>query len=122
MSKAKKGDYLCKCCGFEGTKNQLIKHCNKEHKHEPEILFDMIGEFGSLEAAKIAYKKVTMDMRTYNTLLSQYKTELKKKDAEISRLANAVNAYNEACSSVTHTFNLLSTSLEPVRVPKENGS
>lgn len=122
MAKKKDSDYLCKACGFGGNKKQLIEHCNKAHKHQPEILFDMIGKFGSLEAANIAYKKLQMDTQVYLSRIREQNIELKHKDAELDRLSKAINIYSEAASGVTHTLNLLSTSLEPFRVLKENGS
>lgn len=122
MTKSKKDDYFCSSCGFGGNKKELIAHCNKEHKHEPQILFDMIGEFGSLEAANIAYKKLQMDTQIYANRVREQNAKLKFKDDEISRLSKAINVYNEAASGISHTLNLLSTSLEPLREPKENGT
>lgn len=115
MSKKKTPDYLCKSCGFEGNKKELIEHCNKEHKHEPEILFDMIGEFGSLEAANIAYKKLLMDNRTFSSRIIELNGQNKKQHEELVRLSKALNIYNEASRSITHTMNLLGSSLEPFK-------
>lgn len=122
MSKSKKDGYRCKSCGFEGTKSQLIAHCEKEHKHEPEILFDMIGEFGSLEAATIAYKKLLMDTRTYNTLVSDLKSSNKLKQDEIVRLSKGIETFNETFNLISHTLALASKAIQPIQQPSENGS
>lgn len=116
MGKKKEPNFCCSCCGHEcQKKEELIKHCDKEHKHQPEVLFDMLGEFVSLEAANIAYKKLLMDNRLFSARIIELNNKNKHQHAEMVRLSKAINIYNEAASGITHTLNLLSTSLDPYK-------
>ena len=115
----KKMNYRCSACGFECEKEEeLIGHCNKEHKHDPKLLFNMIGKFGSLEHATMAFNMMRSDYLTMVGKIEQLTKDNKKKDEELLRLSKAINIYNEAARGVTHLMSLLNTSLEPYQYPK----
>jgi hypothetical protein len=119
MAKKKKYNFRCSCCGFEcDGELQLIQHCNKEHPENHLLLFSMIGRFGSLEHATVAYQTLQMDFQTLSRKIGTLTEENARKHAEMVRLSKAVNAYNEAASSITHTLNLLTSSLDPLRQPE----
>ena len=118
MSK-KKMNYRCSACGFECEKEEeLIAHCNKDHKHDPKLLFNMIGKFGTLEHATIAFNMMRSDYLTMVGKIEQLTKDNKKKDEELLRLSKAINIYNEAAHCITHIMSLLSSSLEPYQHPK----
>lgn len=119
MGKKKKVNFRCSCCGFECEKeNELIKHCNKEHPDNDHLLFDMLGKFITLEQATIAYKKLQIDLQMAILRGNNLVAECSKKNKELERLSKAINIYNEAASGITHTLNLLSSSLEPYKKPE----
>ena len=119
MDKKKEKNYRCSACGFECEKEEeLIAHCNKEHKHDPKLLFNMIGKFGSLEHATMAFNMMHSDYLTMVGKIEQLTKDNKKKDEELLRLSKAINIYNEAAHGITHTMSLLSSSLEPYQHPK----
>lgn len=116
MGKKKEPNFSCSCCGFECQKQEeLIKHCDKEHKHQPEVLFDMIVEFVSLEVANIAYKKILMDNKTLFSRVTELNKQNKHQHDELVRLSKAINIYSEAAHDITHTLSLLNTSLDPYK-------
>jgi len=122
MSK-KKMNYRCSACGFECEKEEeLIAHCNKDHKHDPNLLFNMIGKFGSLEHATMAFNMMLSDYLTIVGRVEQLTKENKQQQAELNRYASVINLYNDAASSVTHTMNLLQSALVPFQEPSKDGS
>jgi hypothetical protein len=100
-------NYRCSACGFECEKEEeLIAHCNKDHKHDPNLLFNMIGKFGSLEHATMAFNMMLSDYLTMTGRVEQLMKENKQQKAELSRYAAAINIYNEAASGVSRTMKL----------------
>ena len=119
----KKMNYRCSACGFECEKEEeLIGHCNKEHKHDPNLLFNMIGKFGSLEHATMAFNMMLSDYLTMTGRVEQLMKENKQQKAELSRYAAAINIYNEAASGVSRTMNLLQSALAPFQEPSKDES
>ena len=119
----KKMNYRCSACGFECEKEEeLIAHCNKDHKHDPELLFNMIGKFGSLEHATMAFNMMLSDYLTMTGRVEQLMKENKQQKAELSRYAAAINIYNEAASGVSRTMNLLQSALAPFQEPSKDES
>lgn len=123
MGKKKEKNYRCSACGFECEKEEeLIAHCNKDHKHDPKLLFNMIGKFGSLEHATMAFNMMRSDYLTMTGRVEQLMKENKQQKAELSRYAAAINIYNEAASGVSRTMNLLQSALAPFQEPSKDES
>lgn len=117
--KKKKVNFRCSCCGFECEKEaELIQHCNDEHPENYQLLFNMIGKFGTLEHATIAYKTLQMDYQTLTRRTTTLTEDNERKHSELVRLSKAINIYNEAAHGITHTLSLLNTSLEPYTKPQ----
>lgn len=119
----KKMNYRCSACGFECEKEEeLIGHCNKEHKHDPKLLYNMIGKFGNLEQATMAFNMLRSDYLTMVGKIDQLTKENKAQKTELVRLTKAINAYNESINNISSTLNLLSTIIDPIRLPEKNES
>ena len=119
MAKKKKYNLRCSCCGFKcNTEEELIKHCNKEHPENTQLLYTMIGKFGTLEQATIAYQTLQLDFQVLSRKIGTLTEDNARKHADLIRLSKAINVYNEAAQGITHTLNLLSSSLEPYSQPQ----
>jgi len=119
MKKSKKVNFQCKC-GFQCyTRKQLIEHCMKNHTNDPYMIYDMIGDVGSIKNANaivdmLQSKLLNNTTKYQDSIKENIKLidQLVEKDKEIEKLKNLIKKLELAMVSISTTINLYTESIK----------